>query len=78
MKLNRRYKHNLKHNLSFYLATVVLTAVSIFLFLSILTTGTGLDGYVTDFAQRHNMEDAQFSSCPSRRQTGRTWRRNTT
>ena len=36
MKLNRRYKHNLKHNLSFYLATVVLTAVSIFLFLSIL------------------------------------------
>ena len=62
MKLNRRYKHNLKHNLSFYLATVVLTAVSIFLFLSILTTGTGLDGYVTDFAQRHNMEDAQFST----------------
>lgn len=44
MKLNRRYKHNLKHNLSFYLATVILTAVSIFLFLSILTTGTGLDG----------------------------------
>lgn len=62
MKLNRRYKHNLKHNLSFYLATVILTAVSIFLFLSILTTGTGLDGYVTDFAQRHNMEDAQFST----------------
>ena len=60
MKINRRYKHNIKNNLSFYISTVVLTAMSIFLFLSILTTGTGLDGYVTDFSERHNIEDAQF------------------
>lgn len=60
MKINRRYKHNIKNNLSFYISTVVLTAVSIFLFLSILTTGTGLDGYVTTFSQDHNIENAQF------------------
>lgn len=60
MRINRRYKHNIKSNLSFYLAIILLTAISIFLFLSILTTGVGLDNYVTEFSKKYNIEDAQF------------------
>ncbi len=61
MKMNKRYRHNIKSSLSFYIASVLLTSISIFLFLSIQTTGAGLKSYMDDFSESHHMEDAQFA-----------------
>lgn len=59
-KLNYRYKRNIRKNLSFYVSAIIMTILSIFIYVSILGTKEGLQGYMDDFVNRHPVEDAQF------------------
>ncbi len=62
MKINRRYKRNIRENLSFYVASVVLTVVSIFLFLLFNIAGNGIHDFGKEFFREHNVEDASFTT----------------
>lgn len=62
MTLNKRYKRNIKENLSFYIVVTILTAVSLFLFYLFYICGTGIKEYGDDFFERNNLEDASFTT----------------
>ncbi len=62
MKINRRYTRNLKENLSFYVASTILTIVSIFLFFIMNIAGNGILDFGKDFFEKHNVEDASFTT----------------
>ena len=49
MTLNKRYKRNIKENLSFYIASSVLTVVALLLFYLFYIVGTGIKGYGDKF-----------------------------
>ncbi len=62
MRLNRRYKRNIKENLSFYIASTVLTIVSIFMFFVMNIAGSGIMDFGEVFLSEHNVEDASFTT----------------
>lgn len=62
MKINRRYARNIKENLSFYVASTVLTIVSIFLFFVMNIAGSGIYDFGKEFFEEHNVEDASFTT----------------
>lgn len=62
MKINRRYVRNIKENLSFYVASTVLTIVSVFLFLLFHIAGNGILEFGEEFFREHNVEDASFTT----------------
>lgn len=62
MTLNRRYLRNIKENLPFYIASTVLTMVSLLLFYLFYIAGTGIMEYGDDFFENHNLEDASFTT----------------
>lgn len=62
MTLNKRYKRNIKENLSFYIASSVLTVVALLLFYLFYIAGTGIKGYGDKFFEDNNLEDATFST----------------
>lgn len=62
MTLNKRYIRNIKENLSFYIASIVLTAVSLMLFYLFYIAGTGIKDYGDSFFKRNKLEDATFTT----------------
>lgn len=62
MRLNRRYKRNIKENLSFYIASTVLTIVSIVMFFVMNIAGSGIMDFGEVFLSEHNVEDASFTT----------------
>ena len=62
MKLNRRYIRNIKENLSFYISSVVLTAVALIMFFLFNIAGNAILDFSADFFPEHNIEDANFTT----------------
>lgn len=62
MKLNRRYKRNIKENLSFYISAIVLTVVTLFLFYIMNIAGNGINKFGDEFFERNKVEDAEFAA----------------
>ena len=62
MVLRKRYKRNIKSNLGFYISVMVLTAVSIMVYLTMACGLEGMEGYLDDFKKECVAEDAQFTS----------------
>lgn len=62
MKINRRYARNVRENLSFYVASTVLTIVSICLFFVMNIAGNGIKDFGEEFFEEHNVEDAFFTT----------------
>lgn len=62
MRMNRRYIRNIKENLSFYVASTVLTIVSVFLFFIMNIAGNGILDFGEEFFGEHNVEDASFTT----------------
>lgn len=62
MTLNKRYIRNIRDNISFYIASIVLTVVALLLFYLFYIAGTGIQGYGDDFFDRNKVEDATFTT----------------
>lgn len=62
MTLNKRYIRNIKDNLSFYIASIVLTAVALLMFFLFYIAGTGIKDYGDKFFDRNKLEDATFTT----------------
>ncbi len=62
MKLNRRYQRNIKANLSFYMASTVLTIVTLLLFYLFYMAGVGISSFGEKFFFTQKLEDAQFTT----------------
>ena len=62
MKLNRRYRRNIKANLSFYIAATVLTIVALFMFYLYNITGNGINQFSDKFFADNNIEDGEFTT----------------
>ena len=62
MTLKKRYKRDIKHNLSLYISSTCLTILSLLLFYLYLISGTGIMEYSQDFFTKQKIEDAHFST----------------
>ena len=62
MTLNKRYLRNIKENLSFYIASSVLTVVALLLFYLFYIAGSGIKKYGDEFFEKYNLEDATFTT----------------
>ena len=62
MVLNKRYKRNIKSNLSFYISVIVLTAVCVMVYLTMACGLQGMEAYIDEFKDEYVMEDAQFTT----------------
>ena len=62
MILNKRYKRNIGSSLPFYIASVVLTAISLLGFYLFYIAGTGINNYGNEFFASHKREDASFQT----------------
>ena len=60
MVLNKRHIRNIKSNFSFYISIVILTAVSIMVYLTMSCGFEGMDSYIKEFREECRSEDAQF------------------
>jgi len=61
MKLNRRYRRNIRNNIPFYASVTVLTMLTLLMFYLFYVAGTGIRAYGEDFFDRYRCEDATFS-----------------
>ncbi len=62
LKLNNRYKHNIKSNIIFYIAASILTMLCVMAFALLYTCGTGIQNYVNNLFKEKIVEDANFSA----------------
>ncbi|MBR1930165.1 MAG: FtsX-like permease family protein [Lachnospiraceae bacterium] len=62
MTLNKRYKRNIKANLSFYISASVLTMVALLMFYLFYVAGTGINDYGNTFFDYNKVEDAVFTT----------------
>lgn len=62
MKLNKRYVRSIKENRSFYIASSVLTIVSLLMFYLFNIAGSGILNFSDDFFSDNKLEDANFST----------------
>ena len=62
MKLNRRYTRNIRENLSFYIASTVLTVVTLFLYFMFAIAGNAILNFGTDFFASQKVEDENFTT----------------
>lgn len=62
MKLNKRYIRSIKENRSFYIASSVLTIVSLLMFYLFNIAGNGILNFSDDFFAENKLEDADFST----------------
>lgn len=62
MKLNKRYVRSVKENRSFYIASSVLTIVSLLMFYLFNIAGSGILNFSDDFFSDNKLEDANFST----------------
>lgn len=61
MTLNKRYLRNLKHNLSFYISTSLLTALVVYIFIAISASYQSQADHVHEQIKKTAREDGQFS-----------------
>lgn len=61
MKLNKRYKRNIKSSLSSYISMALLTFLSVLLYLSLAGGVNGERAYIDEFRKTANVEDGQFT-----------------
>lgn len=62
MKLNRRYIRNIRENLSFYIASTVLTVVTLLLYFLFTIAGNAILDFSEEFYSRNRIEDAHFTT----------------
>ena len=62
MTLKKRYKRDLKHNLSLYVSSTFLTILSLLLFYLYYICGTGIQDFAREFSEAQKLEDASFST----------------
>ncbi|MGG7176727.1 ABC transporter permease [Clostridium paraputrificum] len=60
MVLNKRYRRNFKSSLPFYISAVVLTAISVWLYMCLASGVTCEKEYLEDFNERCKIEDGNF------------------
>ena len=61
MVLRKRYRRNIKSNLSFFISIIILTAVSIMVYLTMACGFENMNAYIQDFKRECAVEDAQFT-----------------
>lgn len=62
MKLRRRYNRNIRQNLSFYIASTVLTMAALFLFFLFHIAGNAILDFADEFFEKQKLEDAHFTT----------------
>ena len=62
MKLRRRYVRNIRQNLSFYIASTVLTMAALFLFFLFHIAGNAILDFADEFFEKQKLEDAHFTT----------------
>ena len=62
MKLTRRYARNIRENLSFYIASTVLTVVTLLLYFLFTIAGNAILNFSEEFYSRNRIEDAHFTT----------------
>lgn len=62
MKLRRRYVRNIRQNLSFYIASTVLTMAALFLFFLFHIAGNAILDFADEFFEKQKLEDAHFKT----------------
>ena len=62
MKLRRRYIRNIRQNLSFYIASTVLTMAALFLFFLFHIAGNAILDFAEEFFEKQKLEDAHFTT----------------
>ena len=62
MKLRRRYVRNIQQNLSFYIASTVLTMAALFLFFLFHIAGNAILDFADEFFEKQKLEDAHFTT----------------
>lgn len=62
MKLRRRYVRNIRQNLSFYIASTVLTMTALFLFFLFHIAGNAILDFADEFFEKQKLEDAHFTT----------------
>lgn len=62
MKLNKRYRRNIRENLSFYISATVLTIVTLLLYFLFNIAGNAILNFGEEFSARNYLEDAHFST----------------
>ena len=62
MKMRRRYVRNIRQNLSFYIASTVLTMAALFLFFLFHIAGNAILDFADEFFEKQKLEDAHFTT----------------
>lgn len=62
MKMRRRYVRNIRQNLSFYIASTVLTMTALFLFFLFHIAGNAILDFADEFFEKQKLEDAHFKT----------------
>ena len=62
MILKKRYKRDIKHNLSLYVSSTLLTVLSLLLFYLYSIAGNGILDFGNKFGESQRIEDANFST----------------
>lgn len=62
MKLNRRYRRNLRHSLSFYISATLLTSLGVLFLISMYSGFYAIDMGFAGIMKSENVEDAQFTT----------------
>ena len=62
MTLNKRIKRNVRHNLSFYVISSILTMLTAAFIIAAVSTGTTLTRVISDFMERYHTEDGEFTT----------------
>ena len=62
MILNKRYRRDIRHNLSLYVSATFLTVLSLMLFYLYYISGTGILDFKNQFFESQKVEDANFST----------------
>ena len=62
MKLNKRYLRSIKHNVSFYISSTLLTIMTLCLFFIMNIAGEAIWEFGDDFFSTQRVEDANFTT----------------
>ena len=62
MNLSKRYRRNIRHNLSFYISAVLLTAISVYLLVAMYTGIGMMEKGFSRLMKIGNVEDAEFTT----------------
>lgn len=62
MKLNKRYPRSIKHNVSFYVSSTLLTIMTLCLFFMMNIAGEAIWEFGDNFFATQNLEDADFTT----------------